>query len=208
MGVFPSDHVVGKLAAYRAVIQSCHERRSRQKIDGGGIQPRWPETGYGYVEFPPGTVAGSKPDRLPSNVSRKACLGEGTEYVAAGNFFWNSGMFFGARTFCWTNCASTCPRPLRSWRRCRVSSGWFRREAQAAFPLCDNISIDFAVLEKAKNVCGIRRRLWLERCRSWNAVYNCCRRTSRQCGGPDAICLQSHNNFVDARQSGGAAWRE
>ena len=59
MGVFPSDHVIGKPAAYRGSGEGGAQRRPA----GGnlmvvGIQPRWPETGYGYIEFPRGTSRG------------------------------------------------------------------------------------------------------------------------------------------------------
>src|SRR5690349_15637550 len=52
MGVFPSDHVVSRPAAYRKVIQTAYRGAASGKLMVVGIQPRWPETGYGYVEFP------------------------------------------------------------------------------------------------------------------------------------------------------------
>src|SRR5690349_7803350 len=52
MGVFPSDHVVARPAAYRKVIQTAYRGAASGKLMVVGIQPRWPETGYGYVEFP------------------------------------------------------------------------------------------------------------------------------------------------------------
>src|SRR5207302_1683779 len=60
MGVFPSDHVVDKPSAYRAVIRAAMKGAARGDLMVVGIQPRWPETGYGYVEFPRGTSAGGK----------------------------------------------------------------------------------------------------------------------------------------------------
>src|SRR6266704_1638852 len=59
MGVFPSDHVVGKPAVYRKVLKTALKGAAAGNIMVIGIQPRWPETGYGYVEFPSGTPAGS-----------------------------------------------------------------------------------------------------------------------------------------------------
>src|SRR5579872_4610724 len=50
MGVFPADHVVGKPAAYRAVVKAAFQGANRKHLMVVGIQPRWPETGYGYVE--------------------------------------------------------------------------------------------------------------------------------------------------------------
>ena len=59
-----------------------------------GIQPRWAETGYGYVEFPRGSA---KRQLAPVEVLRfheKPALAKARRYLAAGNFYWNSGMFF------------------------------------------------------------------------------------------------------------------
>jgi len=55
MGVFPSDHVIGKPAGYRAVLKAAFRAAREGHLTVVGIHPRWPETGYGYIEFPRGT---------------------------------------------------------------------------------------------------------------------------------------------------------
>src|SRR6185369_15244587 len=83
----------------------------------------------------------------------------------------------------------------------RFGSRRFATELKQAFPLCDNISIDFAVLEKAANVCGIPAGDfgWND-VGSWNAVYELLARDAAgNVAGPDAVCLEADNNFVDAR---------
>ena len=59
-----------------------------------GIQPRWPETGYGYIEFPRGTKPGARRPFPVRRFHEKPELAKAQRYVAAGNFYWNSGMFF------------------------------------------------------------------------------------------------------------------
>ena len=60
-----------------------------------GIPPRWPETGYGYVEFPKGTQPGGCEPRAGACAStRSRNWPRRKRYVKAGNFYWNSGMFF------------------------------------------------------------------------------------------------------------------
>lgn len=83
----------------------------------------------------------------------------------------------------------------------RFGSRGFAEKLAQAFPLCENISIDFAVLEKAKNVSGIPAPDfgWND-VGSWNAVYELLPRDA--CGNVtarDSVCLDAHNNFVDAR---------
>src|SRR5664279_1620443 len=58
MGVFPADHVVSKAAVYRSVVRAGLKGAAGGNVMVVGIQPRWPETGYGYVEFPRGTKPG------------------------------------------------------------------------------------------------------------------------------------------------------
>ncbi|MBV9744718.1 MAG: mannose-1-phosphate guanylyltransferase, partial [Acidobacteriia bacterium] len=74
-------------------------------------------------------------------------------------------------------------------------------EVERVFPLCENISIDYAVMERADNVSGIASADfgWSD-VGSWNAVYELLPRDG--CGNVithDSVCLDAHNNFVDAR---------
>src|SRR5215813_13449717 len=52
MGVFPSDHVVSAAPRYRAVLKAALKGAGKDHLMVVGIQPRWPETCYGYIEFP------------------------------------------------------------------------------------------------------------------------------------------------------------
>jgi len=82
-----------------------------------------------------------------------------------------------------------------------VDSPGFASELARAFPLCDNISIDYAVLEKASIVRGIAAADfgWND-VGSWNAVYELLGRDASGNVLPrDSIVLDAHNNFVDAR---------
>ena len=51
MGVFPADHVIGKPRHYRRLLKPAIRSAKQGNIVVLGIQPRWVETGYGYVEF-------------------------------------------------------------------------------------------------------------------------------------------------------------
>jgi mannose-1-phosphate guanylyltransferase len=201
MGVFPSDHVVGKPATYRSVLKAALKAAGAGDLVVVGIQPRWPETGYGYIEFPRGTKAGR--EALPvRRFHEKPELAKAKRYLTAGNFYWNSGMFFWRADVLLDELRRHLPRtatvlaslPLFGSRR-------FSTALKRAFPLCDNISIDYGVLEKAGNVSGIAARDfgWND-VGSWNAVYELLPRDA--CGNvtaPSSICLDSHDNFVDAR---------
>ncbi len=201
MGVFPSDHVVSKPAAYRAVVKAALKGAADGKLMVVGIQPRWPETGYGYVEFPRGAAAGSK-DALPvRRFHEKPALEKARRYVAAGNFYWNSGMFFWRAEALLDQLRQHLPKTATVLA---ALPAFGKRNFDAAlkqcFPLCENISIDYAVLEKAANVSGIAAGDfgWND-VGSWNAVYELLPRDKDgNAAGRDSICMASQGNFVDA----------
>ena len=201
MGVFPSDHVVGKPARFRAVLRAALKAAAAGDLVVVGIQPRWAETGYGYVEFPPGIKPGSKA-RPVRRFHEKPGLPNAERYLAAGNFYWNSGMFFWRAEVLLDQLRRHLPKTasvLASLRR--FGSRGFAAALKQAFPLCENISVDYAVLEKAAHVRGIAASDfgWND-VGSWNAVYELMPRdASGNVTAPNSICLDSHNNFVDAR---------
>src|SRR5664279_3184787 len=94
MGVFPSDHVIGKLPAYRAVVKAAFKAASLGHLVVLGIQPRWPETGYGYIEFPKGVENGSRTPQPVRRFCEKPDLATAKKFLKAQRFYWNAGMFF------------------------------------------------------------------------------------------------------------------
>jgi mannose-1-phosphate guanylyltransferase len=178
MGVFPADHVIGDARAYRRLLRPAIRSARGGNIVVLGIQPRWAETGYGYIEFPRGIEAGSL---APSPVLRfreKPDAVTAARFVRKGNFYWNAGMFF------WR--ASVLLDALRKFLPATAglldslpsfgSRGFAKRVAEI-FPQCENISIDYAVLEKSPGVVGLAAGdIGWNDVGSWNAVYELGRR--------------------------------
>ncbi|MEO8591886.1 MAG: mannose-1-phosphate guanylyltransferase [Candidatus Solibacter sp.] len=201
MGVFPSDHVIGNVPKYRAVLKAAYKSAGQRHLVVVGIQPRWAETGYGYVEFPRGCVAGA--EALPvKKFHEKPELAKAKRYVKAGNYFWNSGMFFWRTDVLLEQLRQHLPRTATVLASLPAfQSRTFGARLKDAFPLCDNISIDYAVLEKAAGVQGIAADDfgWND-VGSWNAVYELLERDEHGNSiALESIVLDSHNNFVDAR---------
>jgi mannose-1-phosphate guanylyltransferase len=202
MGVFPADHVVGKETAYRAVVRAALKGASAGNLMLVGIQPRWPETGYGYVEFPRTAKAGGSEAIEVLRFHEKPVLAKAKRYLAAGNFYWNSGMFFWRTDVLLNELRQHLPKTATILAALPpFTSRRFAEHLAKAFPLCDNISIDFAVLEKAAKVAGIAAGDfgWND-VGSWNAVYELMGRDG--CGNVvanNSVCLDAHDNFVDAR---------
>lgn len=201
MGVFPSDHVVGRPAPYRATVRAALRSAEQSRLTVVGIPPRWPETGYGYIEFP---RRGRKPGAVAPVLEfhEKPNLLKAKKYVAAGNYYWNSGMFFWRADVLLEELRRHLPKTATVLAALpRFGGRKFQDGLKTAFRLCDNISIDYAVLEKSDKVSGIPAPdfEWND-VGSWNAVYELLPRDG--CGNViarESVCLDAHNNFVDAR---------
>jgi mannose-1-phosphate guanylyltransferase len=202
MGVFPSDHVIARPAAYRQVVKAALKTASGGHLVVVGIQPRWPETGYGYIEFPRGTASGANGPVPVRRFHEKPELPKARRYVSAGNFYWNSGMFFWRADVLLDQLREHLPKTATILAALPgFGTRAFPAGLKQAFPLCDNISIDYAVLEKARKVSGIPAADfgWND-VGSWNAVYELLPRDEHgNVAVHDSVVLDSHNNFIDAR---------
>ncbi len=203
MGVFPADHLIARPGAYTRLLKPAFRAAGAGEIVVLGIEPRWPETGYGYIEFPKAVkLAAGKP--LPVRRFReKPDARAAARFLRAGHFCWNAGMFF------WRT--SVLLDALRRYQPKTASllaslpafgaRGFGRRLAEA-FPLCENISIDYAVLEQAEKVTGIPTGdIGWNDVGSWNAVYELHRRDGQgnAVRGP-AVIEESSGNYVDAEK--------
>jgi mannose-1-phosphate guanylyltransferase len=201
MGVFPSDHVIDKPKRYLQMVKAAFTAAEKGKIAVLGITPRWAETGYGYVEFPEDVESGSLKPFPVASFREKPDAKTAKKYVRKGNFYWNAGMFF------WR--ADTVLDSLRSFlpKTFTLLSGLpafadatFPKSLEEVFPLCENISIDFAVLERAKNVVGMAcDEIGWNDVGSWNAVYELLPRDADEnCARSTIHVTESSGNFVDA----------
>src|ERR1700730_4849659 len=94
MGVFPSDHMISKPVRYLRFVRAAFKAAAEGKIVVLGIQPRWPETGYGYIEFPKGVQPGAMEPLPVRRFREKPDAKTAARFLRSGNFYWNAGMFF------------------------------------------------------------------------------------------------------------------
>ncbi len=147
IGLFPSDHVIGDQNRYRETLRRGIEiAAAGANIVVLGIRPNRAETGYGYIE------AGSAFQGEVLRVRRfteKPDAAKAAEFVAAGNYFWNSGMFlWSARTLA-DALREHLPKTAALLEEIAESFGTRRFAAafRKLYPKCENISVDYAVLE-------------------------------------------------------------
>ena len=161
MFVTPSDHIIRKSDLFIKAVRQGEQAAQEQKVVTFGIKPNQPETGYGYIE------AGEKYGEGYVVTSFKEKPDEATarEYVAAGRYYWNSGMF-----------AFTVGHIMAELQEHQpdiyglLSQGY--EEALDKFADMPNISIDYAVAEKSQQVVTIPLTAYWNDIGSWDAIYD------------------------------------
>jgi mannose-1-phosphate guanylyltransferase len=148
LGVFPSDHVIADEPRFlKALQKGIAVAAGGDHIVVLGIEPTRPETGYGYIET--GDYTGDESALHVRRFIEKPNQNRADEFVAAGHYYWNSGMFlWSARTLANAvreHLPETAPL-LES-----IAAAWgtsqFDEVFHALYPKCENISVDYAVLE-------------------------------------------------------------
>ena len=147
IGMFPSDHVIGNEKRFREdVKRAAGIAASGANIVVIGIRPTHAETGYGYVE------AGGEASKGALYVRRfteKPSAEVAAKFFRTANYFWNSGMFvWGARTLA-DALSEHLPRtaPLLEEIAASYGTRGFQKTFARLYPRCEDISIDYAVLE-------------------------------------------------------------
>jgi len=201
MGVFPADHVIGRPAQYVRLLRPAFKAAAAGKIVVLGIQPRWPETGYGYIEFPKGVQPGTLEAQSVRRFREKPDLTTARRFVKAGNFYWNAGMFFWKASVLLDQLREHLPKTaLLLAALPPFEDPRFFSVLNETFPRCQNISIDFAVLEKAREVTGFAAGdIGWNDVGSWNAVYELLPRDGAgNVTRSEALVHSSSGNYVDA----------
>jgi len=147
IGLFPSDHVITDEKRYRETLERGIEiAAAGANIVVLGIRPNRAETGYGYIEA--GSVFQGEALRVRRFTEKPDAKTAG-DFVAAGNYFWNSGMFlWSARTLA-DALREHLPKTARLLEEIAASFGTrkFAATFRKLYPQCENISVDYAVLE-------------------------------------------------------------
>lgn len=144
--VTPSDAVVLNPQEFRRVISASLEfTASNNRIVTIGITPNRPETGYGYVQYAAQPAQENKEILPVAQFREKPDLATAQQYLLAGNFLWNAGIFvWNAHTI--TDCIRQYKPAIAELMDQIVRDP---SKVQALFPTAEKISIDYAVMEPA-----------------------------------------------------------
>jgi mannose-1-phosphate guanylyltransferase / mannose-6-phosphate isomerase len=173
MLVLAADHLIQDAIGFGQAVQQAASLARDNQLVTFGIVPTAPDTGFGYIEAGESIGPGQRVRRFVEKPNKE----KAQEYLDAGNFLWNSGMFcFKAGTIL-DAMAAHAPEVDQASRDCWVSLRHHSAEGSGIleipgepFAQVPNISIDYAVMERANNVAVIPARFGWSDIGSWTAI--------------------------------------
>lgn len=210
MAVLPADHVIPEEKKFRQVLHDAFDLASRgQAIVTIGIKPTEPATGYGYIHvgepLPP--PHGAKPYKTTfSRAERfveKPNFDKALEYVNSGHYRWNAGMFI------WSFVTITNGLAMHQKEMAEACQRWFKvawtpklaKVLAREYPEVRKVSIDYALLEQARNVVVAAGDFVWDDLGSWTALARHIKPDPEgNCAVGDFIHVDAARNVVyDAR---------
>lgn len=204
--VTPSDHIVMDVAEFQRVISSSLGFVAESDaIVTLGMHPTRPETGYGYIQADLSySTARNKEIFRVDSFKEKPDLETAEKYIAKNNFFWNAGVFI------WN--VGTIVNALRVYQP--TISEIFenllpfygtdeeQRKIDEEFPKCENISIDYAILEKADEIYVFPASFGWSDLGTWGSLLLNTERDiyGNSCIGPNIKVYETTNCMIHATQ--------
>ena len=204
--VLPSDHVILDAPAFHQAISLAREAAERGKLLTFGIKPSSPETGYGYIRAE-GKEAG-KAQRIVEFVEKPA-LALAEQYIASGDYFWNSGMFLFRASRYLEELERFHPAVVAACRvavaKAKPDLDFIRldHDASAASP---DIAVDYAVMERTADAATVALDAGWNDIGSWAAVFDVAKKDADNNSAQGDVLLQdcsdclvhSNNRLVTA----------
>jgi mannose-1-phosphate guanylyltransferase len=177
MLIAPSDHVIEKESAFLALVKDgLAFVRDEEAILTLGMRPSRPDTGYGYIQY------NNNNDRLAGNslifrvkqFTEKPDLERAKRFLSSGDFVWNAGIFLFSVTTILEAFQDNSPE---IYAQLTQEPDVFGTDGEAdyirrVYPDTPNISIDYAIMEKAQNIYTLPAQIGWSDLGTWGSVYD------------------------------------
>ncbi|MFM7661731.1 MAG: mannose-1-phosphate guanylyltransferase [Bacteroidota bacterium] len=201
--ISPSDHLILQEDRFNEQFLIAVEAAQEDKLITLGIHPTRPDTGYGYIEFD------SKIERKAGKVAEviqfreKPNLKQAEVFLSAGNFFWNAGIFIWKTATILNEFEKIQPELVQLFKEISIDSPDENSQLDKAFFECENISIDYAILEKSDKISMVLTDFDWSDLGTWGSLSE---KISSDESGNSAIHASSHffnakNNLVISSQA-------
>ena len=199
MMIMPSDHYIAGQDAFLETLKRAIARaQGHPELVTLGIKPSRPETGYGYLKTD-GLLGDYSADLQAQRVEafvEKPNLENAQEFLRSGNYLWNGGMFLWRAQVILDAFDQFMPEMKKAWDE---SHG----DVRVAYPKMTATSIDFGVMEKAKNVVTFPLNCGWDDLGSWTSLETLSKELGAQVGentvaAGELVSIDSSGNIIDA----------
>ena len=172
MIVAPSDHWIEDEAAFEKDVKACFTKCEEEAaLCTLGIQPTFPNTGFGYIEFEKAATTSLKP---VTQFREKPDLETAKSFLEQGNFLWNAGIFMWSVS---TIVAAFKKHQSEQYDLFEKGMSCYNTNEEQAFiaenyPKAENISIDYAILERAETIYTLPATFDWNDLGTWGALYD------------------------------------
>lgn len=201
MLVLPADHLIDDVGAFHAAIRTAAAAAGNGHLATFGIVAATPETGYGYIRKGSPLPDGAGAFQVAAFVE-KPDLATAQQYVASGEYFWNSGMFlFRAADFL-DELQALRPDILNASRAALDAAKPdldFVRLDPAAFEACPSESVDYAVMEHTRRAAVVPADMAWNDIGAWSALWDVAAKDGQgNAIRGDVMLENARDNFVRA----------
>lgn len=175
MAVLTADHLITRPAEFRAALDAAAEVASDDWLVTLGIQPSYPETGYGYIQRGQAITAGApRPAYRVVGFTEKPPRAEAEQYLLGGLHSWNSGMFIWRARRILAEMEHQLPDLAAGLKEIEASIGGPDAEStlQRVWPTLPRTTIDYGIMEHADRVAVIPVDIGWNDVGSWASVYD------------------------------------
>ena len=173
MLVLPSDHLVMQPHLFRSVLRNAMQvAEETGALVTLGISPTVPDTGYGYIQYDPDTPSGYASAFKVRRFVEKPDMETAREYLASGEYLWNSGMFIWKASSILHEMEEHLPENYALLTAIEQAMGKQdeKETLKTKFSQMRSISIDYGILERAENVYVLPASFGWDDVGSWLAV--------------------------------------
>ena len=195
--VLPSDHVIADVKTFQRAVMTAAKNAEKGALVTFGIVPTFAATGYGYVK-----ASGEETDGAFTleKFVEKPCLEKAQEYLASGEYSWNSGMFvFKAATFIEelkVHSPEMAKLSIESFEKAAADSDFIRLDKDS-FGQIKGDSIDYAVMEKTSKGKIVKLNAGWDDVGSWSALYDISEKDeNKNAVKGDVIALDTVNSYI------------
>jgi mannose-1-phosphate guanylyltransferase len=201
MVVTPSDHLIENEELFRdTVLAAVKIAEERNGIVTVGITPKYPATGYGYVETAD-EITGSekirqfKVERFVEKPNEETA----TNYLKQGGFFWNSGMFIFKIPVFIEALKQFAPALYADLRKIQADLGnpSFEKTLDIIYRAVEGISVDYGIMEYAKDIYLVEGNFVWNDLGSWESVYLTAEKdVNGNAGSGESVIIDSKNSYI------------